>query len=88
MSNVLHLASVNLKILRVNDVTCYISPLHWVGGNMGNKLYQSPDSYQHVAKDLSNPAIYTYMLRSAIRRSGPWLIVPEAASNVLGLGAS
>jgi len=56
--------SVNLKILmvNVNDVTCYISPLHWVGGNMGNKLYPLPDSYQHVAKDLSNPAIYTRVL--------------------------
>ena len=67
---------VNLKILmvNVNDVTCYISPLHWVGGNMGNKLYQLPDSYQHVA--FSN--IYLYEKVSS--RSDPWLIVPEAAS--------
>jgi len=44
-----------------NNVTGYISPLHWIGGNMGNKLYKLQDSYQHVGKDLSIPAIYTDM---------------------------
>lgn len=70
--------SVNLKILmvNVNDVTCYISPLHWIEGNMGNKLYQLLPACCKRSVESSNIDLY----EKVSSRSGPWLIVPEAAS--------